>query len=185
MCLVKYKWIGTNNFTKTKQQCSSVDVLYRSNTQPLLETIVESTRSSHYTLDESNTYIAKVSSKETHVLYTTVHENIGGELNAEQSITLKETQKCKIVSATTLHEAIVEIGDAITQETLITEYFYPQEEAKLFTNAVNNFWSYLQPKSLGSLQSAKAFVHLVRLAKRSSKEDISKALGSKKNQPLL
>lgn len=185
LCLINYKWLDTYSFTKTKYGCVSSDLPIISNQQRLLETVVQSSISSHYTLDKSSNYFLKIVSKETHIFYPIVHKNIGGELIAEQILTLKETQSCERISANTLEEAISQIGDAVTQETLATEHSYAQEDQKQFSVAVNNFRDLLQPKSLGSLQSAKAFVHLVRVAKKSSKEDILKALGSKKNQPIL
>lgn len=162
-----------------------MDLPLINNPQQLLETVITLSRSSHYTLDNSNAYFLKISSTEKHILYPTTHEDIGGELRTEQVLTLKETQTCQVVSGNSLQEAIAQIGDDVTQETLTTQHFYTHEDQKQFINAINNYREFLQPKSLGTVQSAKAFVHLVRIARRSSKEDISKALASKKNQPIL
>lgn len=183
--MVKYKWVDAHVFTKVKDECFSLDLPLINNPQRLLETIVVSSRSSHYTLDDSNGYLLKISSTEKHILYTTVHEDVGGELETEQVLTLKETQTCQIVPGNTIQEAIAQSGDDITQETLTTQFLYTHEDQKQFINAINSFREFLQPKSLGTVQSAKAFVNLVRLARRSSKEDIAKALASKKNQPIL
>lgn len=162
-----------------------MDLPYINNPQRFLENIVASVRSSEYTLDDNDAYLIRVSSKEKHILYTTINEDIGGELEAEQVLTLKETQTCETVSAKTSQEVIAKFKDVVSEESLKTQHFYTQKNEKQFTAAVNDFREFLQPKSLGTLQSAKAFVHLVRLARRASKEDISKALASKKNQPIL
>lgn len=162
-----------------------MDLPLINNPQQLLETVITSSRSSHYTLDDSNEHPLKIYSTEKHILYPTSHEDIGGELQTEQVLTLKETQTCKIVAGNTLQEAIAQTGEDVTQETLTTQHLYPHEDQKQFTNAINSYREFLQPKSLGTVQSAKAFVHLVRIARRSTKEDISKALASKKNQPIL
>lgn len=185
VCLVKYKWSDKHTFTKVKDGCVSMDLPFVTNPQRLLESIVESSSISQYTLDNSNAYLVKVFAKEKHVLYTTVHGDIGGELEAEQTLTLKGTHTCKIISANSLQGALDQLDNSLNQDSLTTEPLYAQEEQKQFTNAVNNFRDFLQPKLLSTLPSAKAFVHLVRLARRSSKEDIFKALGAKKNQPIL
>lgn len=184
--MIKYEWLSKQTFKKIKPECISSDLLLISNPQPLLKTLLESSIISHYTLDNSNTHILKVSSKESHVLYTAANGEIGGELEAEQTLTLKGSESCSTITANTLQEAVAQIEGAVTQETLTTEpQVGNQSDQKQFTNSVSSFRDFLQPKSLGTLQSAKAFVHLVRVARRSNKEDISKALGSKKNQPIL
>lgn len=183
--MVKYKK-SDQHFIKTKKDCTSSELPFIRNPQPLFQTIVESSRISHYNLDDSDTYFLKVSSKESHILYTAAQDNVGAELEAEQSLKLGQAQECTIISAATLQQAIDLIEGDYTEETLLTEpEVDTHEDQKQFANAVANFRELLQPKSLGSLQSAKAFVHLVRVARRSSKEDISKALGSKKNHAIL
>lgn len=181
-CFVRYKRDHGQTFEKTKENCSHSDLPFTDSPEPLLRTVVESTRTARYTLSPEGSHILETTSVDLHALRTAVHDDIGSELRAEQTLTLKDSQQCETFSS--LLEAIDSLGSGYTQETLTTELETPTEDPK-FATSVNNFREYLQAKSLGTVRSAKAFVHLVRLARKSTREDISKALASKKNQPIL
>lgn len=87
-----------------------------------------------------------------------------------------------------LEEIVSKISEngRITEESLLTECENaPDKDGVDFGGAVSNFRENLQSKHLGSLYSAKAFISLVALARKASREEIVKVLGHKKNKQIL
>ncbi|KAF5288457.1 hypothetical protein FQR65_LT02109 [Abscondita terminalis] len=158
-CTVNYKSFGTNRFRKTKLRCEDSDLPFHSNPDPILSTKVQSDRLVDYELDKDNTHINSLNGYETHQMYLTVKKNVGNIVN----------------------DSLI-----FTQESLLTERDLVKiEEEPSFQSTVKAYKNYLKTESIGSLSSAKVIGKLVSVGKSSTKEDIAKTIGIKKNAAIL
>lgn len=189
LCTVTYASINVNEFIKAKEACVSSDLPYITNKERPLDTKVTSSRRAEYTLDRLNQYVTKINARELHALYASANEEMAGSIEVEQSLSFTESQKADPVVASSFEDAVSKVGDKtgliFTQESLTTEREFAQDDPKQFMNTVNEMREALRPKFLGTIASAKAFLQLVRIARRSNKEAIAKTLAAKKNQPIM
>lgn len=141
-------------------------------------------------MDREGRHFEKISSDERHELFLNVNEEAGSSIETQLVLTMKESKTANVVEKDgvdeALEEAMTKENFMFTQESLLIEReVIDFEEPKSFVNSVNAARDLLKPTMLGFLPSAKVFLNLVAVARKSSKEDITKALGSKKNQPIL
>lgn len=190
LCETTYTSSSPTKFHKTKESCISTDFEYLANPEEILASKVKSLRSVDYEMDPEGKHFKRITSDERHELFLNVNEEAGGSIEAQLVLTLKKSKNAKFIEKETiddaLEEAMAKENLVFTQEALLVEReIIDFEGPKSFVNSVNAVRDMLKPKMLGFVPSAKVFLNLVAIARKSSKEDISKALGSKKNQPIL
>lgn len=127
--------------------------------------------------------------EEEHQVYMAAKEDVGNKIEVAQILRFVKMGTCPILDGDNfdlVFDRIVSAGGPYTIESLISEREYVKnDESKSFSNIINDYRDSLKAKSLGSLASAKSIIPLVKAARKSSKDDISKALHSKKNQKIL
>lgn len=190
LCETTYTSSSPTKFHKTKESCISTDFEYLANPEEILASKVKSLRSVDYEMDPEGKHFERITSDERHELFLNVNEEAGGSIEAQLVLTLKKSKNAKFIEKETiddaLEEAMAKENLVFTQEALLVEReIIDFEGPKSFVNSVNAVRDMLKPKMLGFVPSAKVFLNLVAIARKSSKEDITKALGSKKNQPIL
>lgn len=190
LCETTYTSSSPSKFHKTKESCVSTDFEYLANPEEIFASKVKSLRSVDYEMDQEGKYFERISSDERHELFLNINEEAGGSIEVQLVLTLKKSKESNSIEKETiddaLEEALTKENLVFTQESLLVEReIIDFEEPKTFVNSVNAVRDLLKPKMLGFLPSAKVFLNLVAVARKSSKEDITKALGSKKNQPIL
>lgn len=164
---------------------------YYNNPELVLKTEVDSTRLTTYELNPEGENIRKISLEETHTVFTAVKEEIGNQIDVSQKLILTETPKASFsLSITSLEDVINAVskreGASFTQESLMTEREDLQHDgATTFTNVVNEYRESLKSSLLGTLTAAKVLPRILAVGRRAKKEDIVKALGSKKNAGIL
>jgi microsomal triglyceride transfer protein large subunit len=185
-CKTSYETIDTTKFRKIKTNCISSDLPYVKTNDPILDVVVTSSRQVTYELDPKLTHVQNIYAKESHRMVLAVKEDLGSSVEADQILSHVKNEKTETIRGPSL-EAVVElISTGYTQESLQTEKEdVGNDDGKTFPNFVNEIRENIAAKHLGSLVSAKAFLRLIDVARRASKEEISKVLGSKKNQKIL
>ncbi|CAH1977992.1 unnamed protein product [Acanthoscelides obtectus] len=188
-CTATYTSQSSTKIVKTKSNCTSDDFYRVNNPHEFLRVNRNSFITVEYEADSSKTYLNSIVARENHVMYLPIKEDIACRVKSEQILSYVSSEKIRILEASTVEEAIESIskteGLIFTQETLLTERESLDEETHSFTKQVDSLRGYLDAKDLGSLKPAKAFIKLVTTARRASKDDISKALSSKKNKGIL
>lgn len=172
-----------------KQLCTSPDLPYFTNFDEILATEVDSSRLIVYEMDKENKFVVKVEASERHELSLAANGEAGSEIEARQTLTLKDSGKGDSFTSDSAQNALNDILSKekvqFTQESLITERELSNEDKNQLANAIKESRDSLKASSLGSLPSAKALVSVVSAARESNKEEIGKMLGAKKNQPIL
>nr|CAI5840522.1 unnamed protein product [Callosobruchus analis] len=188
-CTAAYSSESATKIRKMKSNCSSDDFYSTSNSHEFLSVSTKSSRNIEYEADPTNTYLKSIVSTESHVMFLPIKEDIACRVKSEQIFSHVSSEKIGILESNTVEEAIEVIsktdGLIFTQETLLTERESLDEGSSKFSKQVETLRGYLEAKDLGSLKPAKAFIKLVAVARRASKDDISKALTSKKNKEIL
>ncbi|KAK5641229.1 hypothetical protein RI129_009776 [Pyrocoelia pectoralis] len=188
-CDVKYTSLGPYTFTKMKLSCSSSDFPYHSNSDPVLNTEVESSRMATYELGSDQSYLKSVDLDEMHLMVMKAKEHIGNKVTVRQSLVLVESSTTNQLIGNNFDEVISNIMEKnsflLTQESLLTERELLRSETVTFKSAVKESKSNLKSKIIGSLESSKVIGHLISIGRSSSKEDIMKTLGNKKNNAIL
>ncbi|KAF5290521.1 hypothetical protein FQA39_LY03625 [Lamprigera yunnana] len=187
-CLVKYYPIG-GRLRKKKISCTSPDLPYHTNVDALLNTQVQSEAMVDYELDKENTHLKSVHLLETHTMFMKLKENVGNSIQTRQSLSLTKTSEVDVVEAPNFDDAVDKLYSKewlFTEESLLTEHELTNtNEATSFQNSVKSYRNYLKTGTMGSLSSAKVIAKLVAIGKGSTKEDIAKTIGSKKNAAVL
>ncbi|RZC38190.1 microsomal triglyceride transfer protein large subunit [Asbolus verrucosus] len=186
LCQTNYRSIDANRFEKIKTNCVSSDLPFRKTKDAILDTIITSSRHVTYELDPRLDRIKAIYAKETHQMFLAAKEDLGSLIEADQILTHTKTEKTKIIRGPSLEAVLELISGGHTQESLLTEKEeIVNEEVKTFPNVVNDNRENLTPKNLGGLSSARAFLRLLEAARKATRDEISKVLGSKKNQKIL
>ncbi|KAJ3658869.1 hypothetical protein Zmor_010585 [Zophobas morio] len=185
-CKTTYHTIDPTKFQKTKTRCLSPDLPFVRTPDSLLDVIVSSTRQTTYELDPQLTHFQTIYGKETHRMIPSVKEDIGSMVHADQILNFVKKEKTDTLRGPSLEEVLELVMNGHEEDTLLTEKEdIGGEERKTFPNIVNELRDNLAEKNLGSLVSAKAFLKILEVARKASKEEVSKVLGSKKNQKIL
>lgn len=188
-CEVTYTSTDPTKFKKTKEYCTSPDLPFFTNFDEILATTVVSSRLTDYEMDKGNKFIVKIEAAENHQLSLAAYEEAGSEIEARQTLILKNSSTGDALTSDSaegiLNEIISKERVQFTQESLITERTLRNDDTNHLAKAVKESWEFLKSDSLGALPSAKALVGAVLAARKSSKEEIGKVLGAKKNQPIL
>ncbi|KAB0793517.1 hypothetical protein PPYR_13137 [Photinus pyralis] len=186
-CDVKYTSLGPHSFTKTKVACSSSDLPSYSNPDPVLNTKVESNRIATYELGGDQGYLHSINLSEEHLMILNAKENVGNKVVIHQSLALTDSSTTDQLMGNTMDEVISNVMDknVFTEESLLTEREFLHSEPMTFRSAVKESKSNLKSKAIGSLDSSKIIGRLVTIGRTSSKEDIMKTLGNKKNNAIL
>ena len=107
-------------------------------------------------------------------------------MHADQILNFVKKEKTDTLRGPSLEEVLELVMNGHEENSLLTEKEdIGVEERKTFPNIVNELRDNLAEKNLGSLVSAKAFLKILEVARKASKEEGSKVLGSKKNQKIL
>lgn len=175
---------------KTKTDCVSRDLPYLKNPDDILGTRVQSLRRAEYEFDEGNSRLISARSKETHAMYLTAKEEIGSFVETTQVLDFLRSEPVETVAGKDLDAALEIISQAegvtFTQESLLTEREpLALEDVVTFSKRVDQLRDHLKTQNMGTLKPAKAFLLLVQTGRGASKEDILKALESKKNKQIL
>lgn len=187
-CLVSYTSIGATELLKTITECNSDDL------EPLKENDhilgVKGIFSSTTRYQKDATHINSISSKEFHSLALSVKEEIGSQIEVDNQLVLlrsdttDSSQEDSIENAVNKIESIEKIS--FVKETLLTRSENLGSVKSVdFTKSVKSLKDFLKTKELGTLRATKSFIKLINIAKKSNKEDISKALSQKKNKDIL
>ncbi|KAK4874325.1 hypothetical protein RN001_013685 [Aquatica leii] len=189
-CQIKYNALGTNRFRKTKVKCQSSDLPYHSNPDPVLNTEVQSNSVVDYELDKDNKFLKAVNVYETHEMYMKVKNSIGNVVNVRQSLLLTGTAKIDNLIAKNIDELVDNLSQKeswmFTQESLLTEQDVVSPVGTTsFQTIVKTYRNNLKTDAIGSISSAKVIGKLVAVGKTSTREDIAKTIGSKKNTHIL
>uniref|UniRef100_A0AAR5PC52 Vitellogenin domain-containing protein n=1 Tax=Dendroctonus ponderosae TaxID=77166 RepID=A0AAR5PC52_DENPD len=176
--------------TKSKHQCTFLDINTSRHLDEVLGFHIASTRSTHYTLDDSKNVISSISSKEQHQLHMRAKSDLGGLVGAEQTLIYKESQRCDTVRASSAAQAVQELlsaeGAVLEEETIVAiAEAAPKEPKGDFSKRVAAARDALKAELLGTVKSAEVFLQLLEAARTSNIEDISKALEAKKNAKIL
>lgn len=122
-------------------------------------------------------------------MYFLLTKNIGGLLETEQTLALINRDSVQAITENTIEEAVDHVAKTeninFIKDTLLTVNEQVSENQASFTKQVDSFRSYLKAKHLGNVKPVKAFVKLVNAGKKANREDILKALQSKKNKDIL
>lgn len=136
------------------------------------------------------THINSINSKEFHSLALSVKEEIGSKIEVDNQLMLLRSDTIESSQEDSIENAISEIESVekvtFVKETLLTRSENLGSEKTVdFTRSVKSLKDFLKTKELGTLRATKSFIKLINIAKKSNKEDISKALSQKKNKDIL
>ncbi|XP_019876158.1 microsomal triacylglycerol transfer protein [Aethina tumida] len=189
-CTAKYSSTSQDKFVKTKQDCISPDYSYIYNPEPILGTIIKSTRHTEYYLDLTNNIIKSITSKESHQMFVSAKEDLGNFVETEQVLTLSGQDKSQYFTGddleTVLSQIVTSSGIFYTQESLLTDKEEDnKEDIQSFPILVNELRNSLKNEALGGLKSARSFIKLINSGRRASKAEITKALDAKENKNIL
>ncbi|KAK9887790.1 hypothetical protein WA026_000103 [Henosepilachna vigintioctopunctata] len=188
-CQVEYISTNHQKITKTKRNCLSPDLPYLRNPQTALDAIVESSRVIEYEFNHNLQFFKTMKSNEKHVMSVSTNKDFGSQILSEQVLEFDRVTQDKFPVLTGTVDHILNnliAAEELSEESLCTVKENVQnEEASSFFAAVDELRSQLSSELLGTTGSAKAFVKLVSLARKSNKEDIKKTLKAKKNVNIL
>lgn len=189
-CATSYSSVSPHKFAKLKTNCISDDFDYINNLNKILGVEVKSNSSVEYVFNEEPLRLASVISKDVHVSYLTVREEMGNHVETEQILTYKNSENIEPVVGDYIEEAVEKIskttGIKFNQENLLTEIEpLKSNEIVTFNKIVGNLRNNLKIELIGSVKQAKAIIELVNSARNARKEDITKVLTSKKNKNIL
>ncbi|CAG9832555.1 unnamed protein product [Diabrotica balteata] len=189
-CTTSYSSSSPSKFSKIKTNCKSDDLPYTQNKHNMLGVEVESSRITEYELGSNAFEIKSITSKDSHIAYLAAREEMGNHIESEQTITLTDTSTSKSFEGINIEEVVEKIGKtsgiSFNQETLLTEKEpVTSEEIISFTKTIENLRNQLKNENIGTLKQAKAHIEAVNAGRLAKKEDILKALSSKKNKNIL
>lgn len=141
-------------------------------------------------MDATLPHLKYIKSKEFHVVYMTAKEEIGSQIEIDQSLAFLSSGTVEAVEADSVENAVdkIEMLEKVNfvRDTLLIKMDYMETEKKAnFGKSVKNLREYLKSQGLGTLKPTKAFLKLITIARSSDKEDILKALTQKKNKDIL
>ncbi|XP_044760118.1 microsomal triglyceride transfer protein large subunit [Coccinella septempunctata] len=189
-CTVSYTSQEPRKIVKTKRDCISSDLPYLKNPELSLDAIVTSTRQVDYVFDQNYQHFQTVRSQETHVMSVSSREDFGNQVHSDHFLEFAEASQDKIsaLRGNTADDALKKLisSENLSEESLRTDKESGQnEDAKGFSESVNEVRELLASELLGTAGPAKAFLKLVYTARGASKKDIQKTLNSKKNAKIL
>lgn len=185
-CTATYSSTDSNKFVKTKSACTNKDLPYFQHPDTLLGTKVESQRVGFYEMNEDSTYIKSIKFDELHSMSISAKEDIGNKVETQQSLILSKQTQAQVLPGDSLEEVVQQINIPFTQESLQVEREGSGvDEDATFQSVVNDYRNNLKSNVVGSVTSAKAIARLISVGRTSSKDDIAKTLGLKKNNPIL
>lgn len=174
---------------KIKNNCISDDLETFKEDDKVLGTKSKFSSLTRYEFDTNSPHLKQVSSNEFHIIYFAAKEEIGSQIQVEQSLKLTKTGNIEGIQADKIEDALkqIEISEKLSfiKETLVTRIDETVEKKSEFIKHVKNLKDYLKTDNLGTLKPTKGFLKLINLAKVATKEDISKTLTQKKNKDIL
>ncbi|EFA08014.1 microsomal triacylglycerol transfer protein [Tribolium castaneum] len=182
-CKTVYHTIDTTKFRKTKTNCISSDLPFVKTAHPILDVLVASSRQVTYELDPKLTHIKAIYAKESHSMVLSVKEDIGSVIEADQILNHVKNEKTGPLQGATLESVVDSVSQGYTEDTLQLQKEENDDDGKTFPNLVNELRDNIS--NLGNLLSAKSFLRLLDAARKATKDEIVKVLGSKKNQKIL
>lgn len=115
-----------------------------------------------------------------------VKEDLGSVIEADQILNFVKSEKTEPLRGASLDSVLDLVSSGYTQETLLVEKEeIGSEESKTFPDLLNELKDNIAGQKLGSLLSAKTFLRLLDAARKATRDEISKVLGSKKYQKIL
>lgn len=107
-------------------------------------------------------------------------------IEAEQFLTYQKTVSGQISQFGGFEEALAALTIGKEETKLLSSKENGKtSEKRLFSKEIGAMRDGLKTNNLGTVKSAKAFLPIFKAAKSSNTEEISKALGSKKNEKIL
>lgn len=188
LCTVTYSSPSPKTLTKTKESCVCSDLPVVANPELLLGTKLVSSSVSTYELDDQISHVTKIESKESHRAFLVVKEDAGSRTAVHQSLEFVGSQSTETFPDQNWRDIVLGFttnGD-LSEDTLLTrkENLVPKK-SKSFNDVVGDHRDLLKGKRLGTVESARAFIKLVDVGRRSTKDEIEEVLSSKKNQKVL
>lgn len=142
-----------------------------------------STRVTEYTTSED--LLKTVKQIEKHFVSFQSKRDLGSLIEAEQFLIYQKTVTGQI-SLGSFEEVLVTLTSDKEETKLLSSREKEKfNEKRLFSKEIGAMRDGLKTSNLGTVKSAKAFLPIFSAAKSSNTEEISKALGSKKNEKIL
>ncbi|XP_017781565.1 PREDICTED: microsomal triglyceride transfer protein large subunit [Nicrophorus vespilloides] len=184
-CEVKYTSDGPNRIVKNKWSCQNSDLERSKNPDPLLGANVDSKRVISYEFSVDR--IENVIGEEEHEMSLSAREQVGNKLISRQELQFERFEIVETVNAKNYLEAFYELeSTSYDEHSLVSELeHFAYDDGKTFAQIVGNLRNNLITSKMGSITSAKSFLKLVDKARHSIRDDISKALTSKKNNKIM
>ncbi|XP_044272344.1 microsomal triglyceride transfer protein large subunit [Tribolium madens] len=184
-CKTIYQTIDTTKFRKIKTNCISSDFPFVKTIHPILDVLVTSSRQVTYEMDPKLSHIKAIYAKESHTMVLSVKEDLGSVIEADQILNHVKNEKTEPLRGPTLESVLDLVSPGHTEDTLLLQKEESDDDGKTFPNLVNELRDNIAGQHLGSLLSAKSFLRLLEGARKATKDEIAKVLGSKKNQKIL
>ncbi|XP_049803049.1 microsomal triacylglycerol transfer protein isoform X2 [Schistocerca nitens] len=192
-CLVKYTATDPRSFTKTKTECvSPKTVPYIAHPEQVLSALVNSQRTSKYTMTGDLLAIDSVIATETHEMFVAIRQDAGSSIKAV--LELSRTGRFEItdtVQAESVDAALTQVQEMqrteFSKQILITEREprICQDDCPNLHTVLKENKKFLKKDNLGTIRSATAFLKLLMVVRESKKEDLYKILKYTKNEETV
>ncbi|KAL1497490.1 hypothetical protein ABEB36_008445 [Hypothenemus hampei] len=187
-CKVSYT---CEDFIRKKeiQQCTDEDLNTANVYDPILGVKILSNRLIEYSFTNNDhvNFVQGILHQENHRVLNEAREELVALIKVEQTLKYEDTQDSVPLNVNNLEDAIKQLhNEDFEEESLSIKANHFENRGKNdFRDKVAALRHDLTDKHLGKLQSAKAFLSLIDLARSSATSEISKVLTSKKNNKIL
>lgn len=183
-CDIDYRRLDATNIHKIKKKCISKDLPFRKTIDTFLGDTIASSYQISYELDTSLSYIKNIVAEETHHLTSPFQENLESYVTSTQKLKYIKNTKSESIKSSTLESVLQTINQDFIEDTLLSKAEEVVESQTLL-EVIDKLKESLATKNLGNLISAEAFVKVLNVARKATKDEIVKVLSTKSYNKIL